>query len=171
QEITRKEKSAGVNWSARPEKPQIMSFPRLPITLALAVFLGLALSVGIAFLRELLDTSVRSPRDIARVGQLNLLGIIPHESDDQQAAGATLPLIIAQAPHSMMAEQFRQMRTRLHHTAALDTTRSILLTSPSPEDGTTTVAVNLATGLALNGRRILLVDANFRRPTLHSIFK
>ncbi|MCC6238930.1 MAG: polysaccharide biosynthesis tyrosine autokinase [Phycisphaerales bacterium] len=170
-EITRKEKSAGVNWATRPPKPDIMSFPRMPITVALMVFLGLALSVGIAFLREMLDTSVRSPRDIARVGQLNLLGMISDESEDQQATQTPLELIIALAPHSIMAEQFRQLRTRLHHTASLDTTRSILLTSPSPEDGTTTVAVNLAAGLALNGRRILLVDANFRRPALHSIFK
>ncbi len=171
QEITRKEKSAGVNWATHPERPDKMSFPKLPITVAMAVFLGLALSLGIAFLRELLDTSVRSPRDIVRIGQMNLLGMIPHESDDPQAKDAILPLIIAQAPHSMMAEQFRQFRTRLHHAASLDTTRSILLTSPSPGDGTTTVAVNLATGLALNGRKILLVDANFRRPALHKVFK
>ena len=70
----------------------------------------------------------------------------------------------------MIAEQFRQVRTRLQHAASLDTTRSILVTSCSPEDGKTTVAVNLAAGLALNGRRILLVDANFRRPNLHNIF-
>jgi capsular exopolysaccharide synthesis family protein len=70
----------------------------------------------------------------------------------------------------MMAEQLRQVRTRLQHAASLDTTRSILVTSPSPGDGKSTIAVNLAAGLALNGRRILLVDANFRRPELHRIF-
>jgi len=130
----------------------------------------LGLALGIAFLRELTDTSVRSPRDIQRVGDLTLLGLVPHEDDDPQVAGAPLPLVIFQAPHSMLAEQYRQLRSRLQHAASLDSTRSILITSPSPGDGKTTVACNLAAGLALNGRRILLVDANFRRPELHRVF-
>jgi receptor protein-tyrosine kinase len=132
--------------------------------------LGLALALGIAFLREMTDTSVRSPRDIARVGQLTVLGMIPHSDDDLQSQAARLPLVIYDAPHSMVAEQFRQVRTRLHHAASLDTTRSILITGCGPGDGKTTVAANIAAGLALNGRRILLVDANFRRPDLHNIF-
>src|SRR6185503_13751917 len=95
---------------------------------------------------------------------------IPHESDDPQSAGARLPLVIFDAPHSITAEQLRQVRTRLQHAASLDTTRSLLVTSPSPGDGKTTIACNLAAGLALNGRRILLVDGNFRRPEVHRIF-
>jgi len=162
---------AGVDWARHPEKPDMPSFPKLPITLGVALAVGLVLSLGLAFVRELLDTSVRSPRDIARVGQLNLLGMIPHEDDDPQAAGVPLSMAMFQAPHSIIAEQFRQVRTRLQHAAALDTTRSILVTSPSPSDGKSTVAVNLAAGLALNGRKILLVDANFRRPELHKLFK
>ena len=163
------------NWStaelANPaDLPERPSFPRLPITMSAAIAMGLVLALGIAFLRELMDTSVRSPRDIAKVGQLNLLGMIPHEADDPESAGARLPLAIYEAPHSVIAEQFRQVRTRLQHSASLDTVRSLLVTGTAPGDGKTTVACNLAAGLALNGRRILLVDANFRRPQVHSIF-
>jgi polysaccharide biosynthesis transport protein len=161
---------ATVQWAQTAVEPTSMSFPRLPVTMALATMLGLGLAVGIAFLRELLDTSIRSPRDLAKVGNLNMLGMIPHESDDPQAEGAVLPLVISQSPHSIMAENFRQVRTRLQHAASLDTTRSLLVTSPSAGDGKTTVACNIAAGLALNGRKILLVDANFRRPNLHSVF-
>lgn len=161
---------ASISWAARPETPELPSFPRLWMTLTAAISTGLALSLGIAFLRELMDTSVRSPRDISRVGQMNLLGMVPHENDDPQAAGSRLPLVIFEAPHSIIAEQLRQVRTRLQHAASLDTTRSILITSPSPGDGKSTIACNLAAGLALNGRRILLVDANFRRPELHRVF-
>lgn len=159
-----------VTWYAKPETPLTPSFPKLGYTLSVCILLGLGLSLGISFLREVLDTSVRSPRDIARVGQMTLLGMIPDEMDDPQASGIPLPTVIYAAPTSMLAEQFRQVRTRLQHAASLDTTRSILVTSPSPGDGKSTVACNLAAGLALNGRRILLVDANFRRPELHKIF-
>lgn len=162
---------SGLLWAMRPEIPDKMSFPRLVIILPMAILLGLGLSLGIAFLREMTDTRVRSPRDIAKVGQMNMLGMIPHTEDDPQAVGARLPLVIFDAPHSMTAEQFRQVRARLQHAASLDSTRSILVTSPSPDDGKTIIACNLAAGLALNGRRILLVDANFRRPQLHKIFE
>ncbi|MGD0388704.1 MAG: polysaccharide biosynthesis tyrosine autokinase [Tepidisphaeraceae bacterium] len=160
----------GVEWEAQPELPEIPSFPKLGATMTVSIALGLLLALGIAFLRELLDTTIRSPRDISRVGSLNLLGMVPHEDDDPQSAGARLPVVIFEAPHSMMAEQLRQVRTRLQHSSSLDTTRSILITSPSPGDGKSTIACNLAAGLALNGRRILLVDANFRRPDLHRVF-
>lgn len=159
-----------VQWRSMPEKPLNKSFPKLWITMTLAIALGLGLSLGVAFLREATDQSIRSPRDIAKVGQINLLGMIPDESDDPQSAGARLPVVIFDAPHSIMAESFRHIRTKLQHTASLDTTRSIMVTSPAPGDGKTTIACNLAAGLALNGRRILLVDANFRRPEIHKIF-
>lgn len=164
-------KWAPVAWFSMPPTPETAVFPKLWITLGLAIVLGMTLSIGIAFLREITDTSVRSPRDIARVGQMNMLGMIPHEQDDPQASGARLPLVIFDAPHSMAAEEFRKLRTRLQHAASLDSTRSILVSSANPGDGKTTVACNLAAGLALNGRRILLVDANFRRPEIHNIFE
>ena len=161
---------ANVDWARYPQTPDIPSFPKIEITMTVALLLGLALSLGIAFIRELTDNTVRTPQDIARVGNMNLLGMIPHEDDDPQAAGSRLPLVIFDAPQSMLAESFRQVRTRLQHAASLDTTRSMLVTSAGGGDGKTTVAVNLAAGLALNGRRILLVDANFRRPQLHNVF-
>jgi capsular exopolysaccharide synthesis family protein len=165
-----KQDFSGVEWASHPEQPEIPSFPKLQLTMAMSIAAGLGLALGIAFLRELMDTTIRSPRDISRVGNMNLLGMVPHEDDDPQSAGSRLPMVIFEAPHSMMAEQLRQVRTRLQHSSSLDTTRSILITSPSPGDGKSTIACNLASGLALNGRRILLVDANFRRPELHRVF-
>jgi succinoglycan biosynthesis transport protein ExoP len=162
--------NGGVSWSTRPTTPDSPSFPKMTNTMAMSIMAGLALALGIAFLRELTNNTVRSPRDISRIGQLNLLGMISDINDDAQSAGAKLPLAIFEAPHAMIAEQFRQVRTRMQHAASLDSTRSILVTSPGAGDGKSTVACNLAAGLALNGRRILLVDANFRRPELHKTF-
>ncbi|HEX4796514.1 MAG TPA: polysaccharide biosynthesis tyrosine autokinase [Humisphaera sp.] len=159
-----------IEWAQQPNTPDHPSFPKLWLVLSATMTLGLALSLGIAFLREMTDTTVRSPRDIARVGQMTLLGMIPHEANDPQVAAGRLALAIFDSPHSIIAEQFRHVRTRLQHAASLDTTRSILVSGCSPEDGKTTVACNIAAGLALNGRRILLVDANFRRPQLHTVF-
>ncbi len=159
-----------VSWSNQPEQPDQPSFPKLPVTMALAVMLGLGLSLGVAFLREMMDTTVRSPRDIARVGQMNVLGVVADAADDPEASGSRLELAIFESPHSMLAEQFRQIRARLAHATSMETTRSIVVTSPSPQDGKTTVAANLAAGLALNGRRVLLVDANFRRPSVGKVF-
>jgi capsular exopolysaccharide synthesis family protein len=165
-----RQQSAGVRWSNMPITPDQRSSPKLSIYMPVAIMLGLALSLGLAFLKELMDTSVRSPRDLQKVGSMSLLGMIASENDDPQLAGVPLHLVISQAPHSIMSEQFRQVRTRLQHAVSLDTTRTIVVTSPGPGDGKTTVACNLAAGLALNGRRILLVDANFRRPELHRLF-
>lgn len=166
----RQQDFSSVSWAQRPETPDRPSFPKIPLVVGGCIALGVGLAIGLAFLREVLDTSVRSPRDIARVGQLTLLGMIPHEDEDPQSAGVPLATVIFQSPHSMMAEQFRQVRTRLQHAAALDSTKSILVTSPGPQDGKSMVASNLAAGLALNGRRILLVDGNFRRPEIHKVF-
>ena len=158
-----------LQWADRPVTPASPSFPDLKMTLALSLLLGVGLAVGLAFLREVLDDSVRSPRDIARVGQMNVLGVVAEAGSDPEA-GDPLELTIANAPHSMTAEQLRGVRSRLGHVAPLDTTRTILVTSPQPGDGKTTVACNLAAGLALGGRRVLLADANFRRPAVHSVF-
>ena len=170
EQMTTKALSTSLTKFEDPRDPTSPSFPKFTTIMLLAVFVGLTLSLGIAFLREITDTTVRSPRDIVRIGQMNFLGMVPHESDDPQSSGARLPLVIFEAPHSIMAEQLRQVRTRLQHAASMDSTRSILITSAGPGDGKSTIAVNLAAGLALNGRRILLVDSNFRRPELHRIF-
>jgi polysaccharide biosynthesis transport protein len=169
-QFTKQKNQTNLEWREHPEAADMPSFPKLTATMSMAIALGLGVSLGIAFLREIMDTTVRSPRDIARVGNMTVLGMVPHEDDDPQAQGTRLPLVIFEAPQSMMAEQLRQVRTRLQHAASLDTTRTILVTSPSPEDGKSTIAANLASGLALNGRRILMVDANFRRPSVHRMF-
>ncbi|MEM8872903.1 MAG: hypothetical protein AAGD32_01475 [Planctomycetota bacterium] len=152
------------------QTPDMPSFPNRTVVMGAAGVLGLGLSLGLAFLRELTDTSVRSPRDISRVGQLSLLGMIPHEDDDPQAGTGPVSRAIEQSPGGIIAEGFRQLRSRFNYAAPLETTRTVMVTSCGPEDGKTSVATNLATSLALAGRRVLLVDANFRRPEIGGLY-
>ena len=132
QSQTRDKDLATVGWSQHPATPDTPSFPKLPWSLGFGVGLGLLLSLGLAFGRELMDQSVRSPRNITRVGQMTFLGMIPHEDDDPQVANVPLPLVIASAPTSVIAEQFRQVRTRLQHASSLETTRLAAHHQPRP---------------------------------------
>lgn len=133
------------------------------------IFVALALSVGIALALELLNKSVRTSQDIVRHLDIGMLGAIP-DIDDEEVAIQRVETAVRDAPRSMVAEAFRRIRTNLQFAAPADRQRSIIVTSPGPEDGKTTVACNLAMVVAQSGRRVLLVDANLRRPTLHTLF-
>lgn len=147
-----------------------MSFPRLKYFLPAGLFGGFALAFGLGYLLELTNTRVRTPRDITRTMQLPLLGFVPDQDDDRFVNG-DLATSIRTSPASMIAESFRQIRSRL--AAAVDgrTVNTLLVASVSPGGGATTVASNLANGIALNGQRVLLVDANFYRPGLRANYK
>lgn len=152
-----------------PVDPLERSFPKL-IMLPGVVVLALVLAVGLAIGLELLDTSVRTPQDIVRHLHLPLLGTVPH-ADDEEVNIERVETAVRDAPHSMIAEAFRGVRTNLQFSAPADRQRSLLVTSPRPDDGKTTVACNLAAALAMAGRRVLLVDANLRRPAVNRIFE
>jgi capsular exopolysaccharide synthesis family protein len=99
-----------------------------------------------------------------------MLGLIPH-TDDEEVAIERIETAVRDVPRSMVAEAFRRTRTNLQFSAPAESQRSIVVTSPRPDDGKTTVACNLAMAVAQGGRRVLLVDANFRRPRLTHIFE
>ena len=154
---------------ARGVPPRERTSPRWSMNLAAGIPLGLVLGVGLAFMLEFLDTSVRTPRDVARHTSLPLLGVVPI-LDDEEIAIDDIEVATRTAPNSMVAECFRQIRTNLFFTSPAENQKAVLVTSPSPEDGKTAVAINLAATIAQSGRRVLLVDANFRRPALHRAF-
>lgn len=138
--------------------------------LPVGVFLALLMSGGIAIGLEMLDKSVRTSQDIIRHLNVPLLGLVPH-TDDEQVAIQSVETVVRDAPQSMMAEVFRRIRTNLQFSAPAEHQRSLVITSPAPEDGKTTVACNVAIAIAQGGRRVLLVDANFRRPGVARIFQ
>ncbi len=149
--------------------PLERSFPQrflIPAGIALA----LVFAVGIAIMLEFVDTSLRTPQDIVRHLRIPLLGVIP-DVDDEEVEIEQIETAVRDAPQSMYTEVFRTIRTNLQFTATAERQRCIVITSPRPEDGKTSIACNLALMIAEGGRRVLLVDANFRKPAIHRFFK
>ncbi len=149
--------------------PREPSWPRWEFMVPLGVLLGLIVGFGLSFLLEFVDTSIRGPSDIARRVDLPLLGMVPHE-DDLEEVIKDLRLAFSTHPNSLISEAFRQIRTCLLFSGPASKRRTLLVTSPSPEDGRTTVTLNLAASIARSGRKVLVVDANFRQPAVRRLF-
>lgn len=133
---------------------------------------GVALLIGlaVAFLREFTDKRIRTPIDVARFGHLSVLGSVPL-LDDEEAEIDTIEEAVRSAPQSVIAESFRKVRTNLQFSGPRETQRTLLITSPSPGDGKTSVAINLAASMAHSNQRVLLIDCNFRRPAIRERFE
>jgi capsular exopolysaccharide synthesis family protein len=129
--------------------------------------LGLLVAVGLSFLIELLNDLVRTPRDISRYLHIPLLSVITDKADDDQVRGIEPAHIVRQAPYSMTSECYRQLRTHLKLSNI--SAKVILVSSGSAGDGKTSVAVNLASTFVAESKKVLLIDANFRRPNLQSL--
>ena len=151
-----------------PVPPMERSTPRWYFAVV-GVVLAVGLAVGFGVLLELMDTSVRTARDVVRHLGVPILGTVP-DADDEEVHIDRIETVVQELPRSMVAEAFRAIRTALQFSAPAERQRTLVVTSPHPEDGKTTVACNLAGALAQGGRRVLAVDANFRRPALHRIY-
>jgi capsular exopolysaccharide synthesis family protein len=141
--------------------PTDPSSPKSLRNLALGVLLGLLFGVGTALLRNVLDTKIRSEHDVRAVTESPLLGVIGQ--DDKVPAH---PIILRDEPLSAAAESVRRLRTNLKFTDLGDHPRSIVITSAIPGEGKSTTAVNLAVAMADAGSRVILVDADLRRPSV-----
>ena len=126
----------------------------------MALVLGLALGVAFAYTVEYLDDTVKIPDDVTRRLKLPLLGLVP------AVAGNKVPVLLNPVPHDF-GEAFRSLRTSLVFTNGTEGKRMIAVTSTQPLEGKTTTACNLAVALALGGSRVMLIDADMRRPGLH----
>ncbi len=143
------------------------SSPRTLLYVAMAAEIGLALAVGVALLLEVIDDSFKTSDDVRRVLNLTSWGNIPHiEGHDHSDR-----LVMLQSPRSPTAEAFRRLRVNLQSSVQARPLRTLLLTSPSPEEGKSLIAANLAVTLAQSGKRVILVGADLRRPTQHQIFE
>jgi len=135
----------------------------------LALLFGGALGLGLAFLVEYFDTTVKTPEQIQKMFDLPYLGTIYHFSTEDKSPKSVLQML--GAPYSHIAESFRTLKTNLLFAASIgDIKRAILITSSAPGEGKTFVTANLGVALAQSGKRVLIVETDLRNPLLHQIF-
>jgi capsular exopolysaccharide synthesis family protein len=132
--------------------------------------LGFLLGIALTFMGELTRNEITTPSEISRFLRIPLLAVIPDASEEKLARGIDLRQIIRQAPYSMLSESYRRLRANLMLSGPVESLKTILVTSAMAGEGKTSIAVNLALTLIAAGKKVLLIDANFRNPNLQMIF-
>jgi capsular exopolysaccharide synthesis family protein len=150
-------------------RPLQRSFPKWQVFLPGGLILGIMISIGLAFLLEFMDDTIKAPADISRHLRLPMLGMIPAYEQDE-AEDEMIAKLVVSHPHELISEAYRQFKTNLLFSGTRDQIKTLLLTGSAAGAGTTTTAVNLALTLASEGMKVLLIDANFHRPKLKEIF-
>ena len=143
--------------------------PNTELNVLTASAIGFALAVAGAFLIEYLDDTVKSPEDVERILGKPILGFVA-EMDLSEEFGKDR-VYVSEKPRSVIAEAFRGLRTQLEFADEEKPLKSILVTSPGPGEGKTTVAVNLASVLSHSGKRVILIDGDLRRPRIHRMLQ
>ena len=162
--------------------PRSPTKPNIPRNLALGLLMGLMGGVTLAFVVELLDNTVRTPEEVQTVSALPALGIVPLSSlssgrkkgqalltDKAANSRAGVGIIAYSRPKSEIAEAYRALRTSILLSSLGSPPKVILVTSALPQEGKTTTSMNSAIVLAQKGGKVLLVDADLRRPGVHQM--
>ncbi len=144
---------------AEPGKDPVR--PNKALNIVLGVVVGLIVGVGLAFFIEYLDTSVKTIDEVERAFQAPVLGVIPQN----------VGYLLEEGPDSQHAEAYRVLRTHFLFSRKDDKLNSIVIISAGMGEGKSTTALNLATVFAQAGQRVVIVDSDLRRPTLHKILR
>ncbi|CAN5283161.1 polysaccharide biosynthesis tyrosine autokinase [soil metagenome] len=162
--------------------PDAPEGPRRLMTVFAAMFLSTLFGMGLALLLEYLDDTIGSTEEVENYLQLPALAAIPTMdsmpkrklllvgTNDEEENDPHSPLLISADPRSPLAEAYRHLRTSILLSTAGRAPRSLLITSSLPSEGKTTTATNTAISLAQTGAKVLIIDADMRRPRLHAIF-
>lgn len=135
--------------------------PNKPLNIALGIIVGLVVGVGLAFFIEYLDTSVKTIDDVERSLQSPVLGVIPQN----------VGLLLEEGAESPHAEAYRVLRTNLLFSRKDDKLNTVAVVSAGAGEGKSTTVFNLASVFAQSSQRVLIVDSDLRRPTLHKMLR
>jgi tyrosine-protein kinase Etk/Wzc len=178
--ITEQSNIGYIEIMERASIPGRPSSPKPLINLMIGILLGLAAGILAAFVKEYSDVRVQTPEDLKRRGHTPLSPIMNIDDEVARLGGQKITardkgvdahLVTVSFPFSSIAESYRQVRTNLQFTKVGTPARTLMLTSPTQGEGKSTTAANLAVAFAQTGKNVLLVDADLRRPMLHSLFR
>ncbi len=147
--------------------------PNSQRNLKLAVVIGLMLGLGLAFLFEYLDNTIKTPGEVEQIMKVPYLGMIPLldvNGTGSQANGKFSELVVISQPKTVASESYRSIRTRVVFSSPEHPPQTILITSSTGEEGKTITAANLAVTMAQTGSKVVMLDCDMRKPRLHHLF-
>lgn len=147
------------------QPPSVPIRPQKAQQVAMAAVLGLLLGVGFAFLQEFLDDRVNTSEDIERITALPTLGVVPTIPESHNR------LLIGHDALSPVTESYRSLRTSVLYSSVDNPIHTMIVTSAHPGEGKSITSANLAIAMALQGKRVILTDADLRRPSVHRMFR
>lgn len=150
--------------------PLFPSKPNRPLIILIGIMIGFGLSFAYVFTKNYFDNRIKTPEDIQKKN-VNVLAWIPEIEGVNLNGNKKNEFVIALNPESVPSESFRALRTRVQFSRPdKENLKTILITSPAPQEGKTTIALNLAGSFAQSNKRTLLIDADLRKPRLHHVF-
>lgn len=171
---------AVINEQSQPGNVLIIDDARVPanpakpnrtLIVLVGLIIGFGLAFGYVFIKNYFDNTIKTPEDIQK-RNINVLAWIPQVEGLGINIKSKFDFIVSTRPDSIPSEAFRALRTRVQFSRPdKESLKTILITSPAPQEGKTTVAINLGGGFALSNKKTLVVDCDLRKPRLHQIIE